>query len=79
MDIILAIVVIVGGIVGLIMLRRRDIKRYNKHEAFNETMENIRCYDQLRCMGLIETAYLFTKYGSKIYMSDKKNLDRWFV
>jgi len=80
MDIIIATVVIFGGIVGLAVLQRRDIKRDSEHEVyFNEIMENIKCHDQLRCMGLIETAYLFHKFGLELYMRDKKNLDKWFV
>ncbi|KKM26689.1 hypothetical protein LCGC14_1582230 [marine sediment metagenome] len=81
MDMILTAIIIISVIVialvyqeSLLRARRKqfDEKMNEMERLFNETLENIRHHDWLLRTGLIETAYLFTEYGSSLTEDVKK-------
>ncbi|KKL24888.1 hypothetical protein LCGC14_2410850 [marine sediment metagenome] len=80
MDMILTAIIISVIVIALVyqesLLRARrkqfDESMNEMERLFNETLENIRHHDWLLRIGLIETAYLFTKYGSSLTIDVKK-------
>jgi len=83
MDIILATVVIIGGIIGLTMLQRNHSSRNKRidkafDKTFNETMKALKRQNRLHRAGLLETNYMFTEYGLKLY-EDNKDMRKWFL
>lgn len=77
----LAMIIIIGCIIVALVYQESRLRarreQFNKSmlrmdRLFHETLENIIHHDWLLRTGFIETAYLFTEYGSYLTVDIKK-------